>query len=95
LKLSCIVSSTHELIAQALSDRPDVVLERLTQQSQATFAEAERALWFPTISLIGAAGLTPYHQVGLSSPDSAIGVILRSSATIWGSVRSSNSRRRS
>jgi outer membrane protein len=62
------------LIAQALRDRPDVARERLAQQSQAKFAEAERALWFPTISLIGAAGLSPFHQVGLTNNYSAIGV---------------------
>jgi outer membrane protein len=62
------------LIAQALRDRPDVARERLAQQSQAKFAEAERALWFPTISLIGAAGLTPFHQAGLTNEYSAIGV---------------------
>jgi outer membrane protein len=62
------------LIAQALRDRPDVARERLAQQSQAKFADAERALWFPTISLIGAAGLTPFHQVGLTNTYSAVGV---------------------
>jgi outer membrane protein len=62
------------LIAQALSDRPDVARERLAQQSAAKFAEAERALWFPTISLIGAAGMTPLHQIGLTDRYSAVGV---------------------
>jgi outer membrane protein len=62
------------LIARALGERPDVVRERLAQQSQAKFAEAERALWFPSVSLIGAAGLTPYHQVGLNNQYSAVGV---------------------
>jgi outer membrane protein len=68
------LSDVDQLIVQALRDRPDVVRERFIQKSQAKFAEAERALWFPTISLIGAAGLTPYHQIGLSSPYSAVGV---------------------
>ena len=62
------------LIAQALRDRPDVARERLTQQSEERFAQAERSLWFPTLSLIGAAGLTPYHQVGLNNQYSAIGL---------------------
>jgi outer membrane protein len=62
------------LIAQALSDRPDVARERFAQQSAAKFAEAERALWFPTISLIGAAGMTPLHQIGLTDRYSAVGV---------------------
>jgi outer membrane protein len=62
------------LIAQALRDRPDVAAERLARESAATFADAERALWFPTISALGAAGLAPYHQAGINSPYSAIGV---------------------
>jgi outer membrane protein len=64
------------LIAQALRDRPDVVAERLARESAAKFADAERALWFPTISALGAAGLAPYHQAGINSPYSAIGVNL-------------------
>jgi outer membrane protein len=64
------------LIAQAIRDRPDVARERFEQQSQAKFAQAERDLWFPTISLVGAAGLTPYHQTGLTNQYSAMGVNL-------------------
>jgi outer membrane protein len=62
------------LIAQALRDRPDLVAERLARESAARFADAEHALWFPTISALGAAGLAPYHQAGINSPYSAIGV---------------------
>jgi outer membrane protein len=62
------------LIARALRDRPDVAGERLNQQSRLKFAQAERALWFPTVSLVGAAGLTPYHQTGLTNQYSALGV---------------------
>jgi outer membrane protein len=62
------------LIAQALRDRPDVAAERLARESALRFADAERALWFPTISALGAAGLAPYHQAGINSPYSAIGV---------------------
>jgi outer membrane protein len=62
------------LVAQALRDRPDVARERFTQQSAVKFADAERALWFPTVSMVGAAGLTPYHQAGLTDQYSAIGV---------------------
>jgi outer membrane protein len=67
-------SEADPLIAQALRDRPDVARERLNQESQVQFAAAERALWFPTVSFIGAAGLTPYHQVGLTNQYSAMGV---------------------
>jgi len=69
-------SDVEPLIAQALGERPDVAGERLNQQSRQKFAEAERALWFPTVSLIGAAGLTPYHQSGLTNQYSAVGVNL-------------------
>jgi outer membrane protein len=62
------------LVAQALRDRPDVARERLTQQSEAKFVDAERALWFPTVAMVGAAGLTPYHQAGLTDQYSAVGV---------------------
>jgi outer membrane protein len=62
------------LVAQALRDRPDVIAERLARDSAAKFADAEHALWFPTISALGAAGLAPYHEAGINSPYSAIGV---------------------
>jgi outer membrane protein len=62
------------LVAQALRDRPDVARERFAQESEAKFADAERGLWLPTISLIGAGGLTPYHQIGLTNRYSAVGL---------------------
>jgi len=65
---------TTMLIAQALRERPDVARERLSQASAVKFATAERNLWMPSVSLIGAAGLTPYHQVGLTSQYSAFGI---------------------
>jgi outer membrane protein len=67
-------AESGSLVTQALIDRPDVARERLALQSEAKFAEAERTLWFPTVSLIGAAGLTPYHQIGLTNQYSAVGV---------------------
>jgi outer membrane protein len=62
------------LIAQALRDRPDVQRERFTEESAVKFAQAERALWFPTLSLIGAAGLTPFHETGFTDQYSAVGL---------------------
>jgi outer membrane protein len=61
------------LVTQALRDRPDVAAERLTHESAAKFADAERALWFPTITAMGAAGVTPYRQTGLNPNYSAVG----------------------
>lgn len=62
------------LVAQALRDRPEVASTRLADQAAQKFADAERALWLPTISAVGAAGLTPYREVGLSSRYAALGV---------------------
>jgi outer membrane protein len=62
------------MIAQALRDRPDVAAERLSDQAAAKFAEAEHALWFPTVAAVGVAGVTPYRQTGLNDHYSAAGV---------------------
>ena len=62
------------LVAQALRERPDVISERVLGQAAAKFADAERALWFPSISAVAAAGLVPYRQTGLNSQYSAAGV---------------------
>jgi outer membrane protein len=62
------------LVAEAWRERPDAASARLARDSAEKFVDAQRALWFPTVSLIGAAGVTPYHQVGLTDQYSAIGV---------------------
>jgi outer membrane protein len=62
------------LIARALRERPDLGAQRLADQAAQKFADAERSLWMPSISFIGAAGVTPYHQVGLNDRYSAAGV---------------------
>lgn len=64
------------LVARALRERPDVAAERLARESSAKFAEAERALWFPTVSALGAAGFAPYRQTGLDGQYAAMGVNL-------------------
>jgi outer membrane protein len=62
------------VVAQALRDRPDVSAERYEHESAARFADAERALWFPTVAAVVVAGVTPYRQAGLNSQYSAAGV---------------------
>jgi outer membrane protein len=62
------------LVAQALRERPDVISERALGQAASKFAHAERALWFPSISAVAAAGLAPYRQTGLNGRYSAVGV---------------------
>jgi outer membrane protein len=62
------------LVAHALVNRPEVAEHRLAEESSVKLADAERALWWPTLSLIGAAGMTPIHQVGIQNGYSAVGL---------------------
>jgi len=61
-------------VAQALKDRPDIAAKRFSRDAASKFAAAERALWFPVVSAVGAAGVTPYRQAGLTDHYSAAGV---------------------
>jgi outer membrane protein len=74
------------LVTQALRDRPDVAAQRLSQQATAKFADAQKALWLPTISLVGAFGAAPYRQVGLNDRYSAIGLNLTVPVTTGGLI---------
>lgn len=49
-------------IQQAMMNRPELIGQQFEVSSAQTFATAERDLWFPTISAVGAAGLIPFHQ---------------------------------
>jgi outer membrane protein len=62
-----------ELISQALQNRPELVSRRLDVSSAQSYATAERDLWLPTISAVGAAGLTPYREEPLGSRYAAAG----------------------
>ena len=62
------------LIQQALQNRPELIGERLNVNSAQTYATAERDLYFPTVSALGAAGLTPVHQTQLTDRYAAVGV---------------------
>ena len=65
------------LIQQALMNRPELISQQFEVNSAQTFATAERDLWLPTISAVGAAGLIPFHQattaVGLNDQYAAAG----------------------
>jgi len=53
------------LIAQALSSRPELASLRFSRDSAYRFADAEKDLNRPTVSLVGVAGFLPYiNQVG-------------------------------
>jgi outer membrane protein len=60
--------------AHALANRPDLAQRRLAGEASLKFADAERSLWWPTLSLVGAAGMTPFHQVGIQDRYSAVGL---------------------
>ena len=61
------------LIQQALKDRPELIGQRLTVGSAQSYATAERDLKLPTISALGAAGLTPYNETSLAPRYAAAG----------------------
>jgi outer membrane protein len=62
-----------QLIQQALRDRPELISQRLDVGSANSYATAERDLWFPTISVAGATGLTPFRQDQLAPRYAAAG----------------------
>jgi outer membrane protein len=49
------------LIQQAMMNRPELISQQFEVNSAQAFATGERDLWFPTISVVGAAGLIPFH----------------------------------
>jgi outer membrane protein len=64
----------NALIAEAFRQRPELAGQRFREQSAVKFAKAERDLWLPTVSAVGAAGLTPFHQAGLGDQYAAAGL---------------------
>ncbi|MGA8143467.1 MAG: TolC family protein [Candidatus Acidiferrales bacterium] len=51
----------------AMQNRPELIGQRFELQSAQSYARAERDLWFPTLSAVGAAGLIPYRADTLAS----------------------------
>jgi len=67
-------SDSAAVVARALRERPDLQAQRLADQAATKFADAERLLYMPAVSFVGAAGFTPYHQIGLTDRYSAAGI---------------------
>jgi outer membrane protein len=61
------------LVAEAFRERPDLAAQQLASQAAAKFAQAEHALWYPTVAAVGVAGVTPYHQDTLNDHYAAAG----------------------
>jgi outer membrane protein len=62
-----------DTIQQALQNRPELIGQRLDANAAHSYATAERDLWMPTISAVGAAGLIPFRQDVLSPRYAAAG----------------------
>jgi outer membrane protein len=62
-----------QLLQQALQNRPELISQRLDVNSAKSYAAAERDLWFPTITAVGTAGLTPYGADQLAPRYAAAG----------------------
>ena len=60
-------------LVEANRERPDLIAERFQVQANQKFAAAERDLFFPTISIAGAAGEVPFGQSQLPQNYGAIG----------------------
>ncbi len=61
------------LITAAMQNRPEIISQQLDLDSAQSYATAERDLWFPTISAVGTAGLTPYREAALAPRYAAAG----------------------
>lgn len=61
-------ADVNDLIQQAIDNRPELISQRLNSNAAHTYATAERDLRLPTVSAIGAAGLTPVEATALDSP---------------------------
>jgi outer membrane protein len=61
------------LVEEAFRNRPDIATHRLDADAARRFAAAEGELWLPSLTWVGSAGLTPYHQNNISSRYAAAG----------------------
>jgi outer membrane protein len=62
------------LLSEAMRDRPELKDLRLEQNSAQLFAKAEHSLFYPTIGLVGSAGLVPSAYEAVPGRYGAIGV---------------------
>jgi len=61
------------LILDAMQNRPELISQRLDVSSAQSYVTAERDLWLPSITAVGAAGVTPYGADQLASRYAAAG----------------------
>jgi outer membrane protein len=63
-----------DLIAEALRDRPELKSLKLQESAAERFTKAERALFFPSIGVVGTAGFAPYAYEAVPNRYGAIGM---------------------
>jgi outer membrane protein len=61
------------VIQEGLRNRPELITQQFRVSSAKNYFTAERDLWLPAVSAVGAAGLTPAHQAELSPRYATVG----------------------
>lgn len=69
-------ANESELVTAALTQRPDLVRLRYQRDAASQFAQAEKALNYPTIAAFGAGGVIPIHDPQLKDRYAAAGINL-------------------
>lgn len=67
------LSDVGQAVTTALQNRPELAQQGYDVEAAKRFATAERDLYFPTLSLLGDAGITPYRQDELLDRYAAVG----------------------
>jgi outer membrane protein len=67
-------NDSETLVETALKNRPDLSVAQLSQMAAQRFAEAERKLLYPSISVVGVVGLVPIREQNFSSRYSGVGL---------------------
>lgn len=73
-RLPLLESSIEEYVGRALKDRPDLAATQLHQSAAEHFANAEARLRYPTVSMMGVAGVLPVHPGSLSGTYAGAGL---------------------
>ena len=71
-----VSTNVSDFVQQALAYRPDLLSLRNQREAALRFARGERAMRYPAVSAVGAAGLVPVHDAALSDNFAAAGVIV-------------------
>lgn len=69
-------TNAYDFVQDALQNRPDLLSLRHQQEAALKMARAERDARFPTISAVGAAGVSPIHDDPLPDNYAAAGLVI-------------------